>query len=62
MGEQNPNNLIRAIFLFEINRVYTEKKDEIVLKLTGKLTGKEIIDIIVSFFLENGKDFKIKRN
>ena len=57
MGEQNPNNLIRAIFLFEINRVYTEKKDEIVLKLTGKLTGKEIIDIIVSFFLENVKDF-----
>ena len=58
MGEQNPNNLIRAIFLFEINRVYTEKKDEIVLKLTGK----EIIDIIVSFFLENVKDFWIKRN
>ena len=53
MGQQNPNNLMRAIFLFEINRVYTEKKDEIVLKLTGK----EIIDIIVSFFLENVKDF-----
>ena len=48
--EQNPDILMKIIFLSEINRAHATKKNEIMLKLTGKMTGKEIIDAIASFF------------
>ena len=50
LGETIPIVMMRAKFMFEINRLYFEKIGEIVLKLTGETTGNEIIDTIVSFF------------
>lgn len=50
LGETIPIVMMRAKFMFEINRLYFEKIDEIALKLTGEMTGNEIIDTVVSFF------------
>ena len=50
LGEKIPIVMMRAKFMFEINRLYFEKIDEIALKLTGEMTGNEIIDTVVSFF------------
>ena len=50
LGEQNPDILMKISFLSEITRAHATKKNEIMLKLTGKMTGKEIIDAIASFF------------
>ena len=52
LGRANPNKLMRILFLTEVNRVYLTKRDEILWKLKDRMTGREIINAIVSFFLD----------
>ena len=67
LGRPNPNKLMRILFLTEVNRVYLTKRDEILWKLKDRMTGREIIDAILSFFggyffFSDGINFSIKRN
>ena len=50
VNESNPDGLINFIFFFKLNEVYSTKKEEILSKLTDQKTGKEIVDLISSFF------------
>ena len=50
LGRANPNELMRILFLTEVTRVYLTKRDEILWKLKSRMTGREISDVIVSFF------------
>ena len=49
-GIKEQNEFIRILFLTEVNRVYLTKRDDILWKLKDLMTGREIIDAIVSFF------------
>ena len=44
VNESNPDGF------FKLNEVYSTKKEEILSKLTDQKTGKEIVDLISSFF------------
>ena len=37
-------------FLYKLEKVYKNKKDEILKQLSGQKSNNEIMDIIVSFF------------
>ena len=50
LGIKEQNEFIRILFLTEVNRVYLTKRDDILWKLKDLMTGREIIDAIVSFF------------
>ena len=50
LGIKEQNEFIRILFLTEVNRVYLTKRDDILWKLKDLMTGREIIDDIVSFF------------
>ena len=52
LGIKEQNEFIRILFLTEVNRVYLTKRDDILWKLKDLMTGREIIDAIVSFFKE----------
>ena len=40
----------RQLLLQEVNKVYNNHKEEIVFNLKGKMTFREIMDVILSFF------------
>ena len=50
VNESNPDGFIKLFFFFKLNEVYSTKKEEILSKLTDQKTGKEIVDLISSFF------------
>ena len=50
LGIKEQNEFIRILCLTEVNRVYLTKRDDILWKLKDLMTGREIIDAIVSFF------------
>ena len=50
INELNRDGFIKLFFLYKLEKVYKNKKDEILKQLSGQKSNNEIMDIIVSFF------------
>ena len=50
INELNGDGFIKLFFLYKLEKVYKNKKDEILKQLSGQKSNNEIMDIIVSFF------------
>ena len=50
INELNRDGFINLFFLYKLEKVYKNKKDEILKQLSGQKSYSEIMDIIVSFF------------
>ena len=49
LGEKISCEIIKRLFLLEINRLQHHYKDEIIFNLKGKMSFKEVQEIILSF-------------
>ena len=50
LGQHLSCESFRQLLLQEVNKVYNNHKEEIVFNLKGKMTFREIMDVILSFF------------
>ena len=50
INELNRDGFIKLFFLYKLEKVYKNKKDEILKQLSGQKSYSEIMDIIVNFF------------
>ena len=50
INELNRDGFIKLFFIYLLEEVYKNKKDEILKQLSGQKSYSEILDIIVSFF------------
>lgn len=50
LGKEISCQIMKRLFFFEIDRVHHHHKDEIVFNLKGKLSFRQIQEIILSFF------------
>ena len=50
MGSQMPACIIKDVFISKVEDVRTNKIEQIVSRLTGKMTFVEIEQVILSFF------------
>ena len=49
INELSQDGFIKLFFLYKLEEVYKEKKDEILKQLSGQKSYSEIMEIIVSF-------------
>ena len=50
LDEENLNGWILDLFLYDLNRIYTNHRDETLNKLYNQKTNNEILEIILSYF------------